>query len=206
MRELAKSDGLGGLESLTLDYPSPAALKPLGEARWFRNLRSLKVSTNDRDVLRMIAGFPRMPNLVELSLLNSSPPTTAVMRKFAASDSFPQLKRLEFGGVRLTPEHIAILARSSWPLRHLKFFNVGVRKPGAEALADAAFAETLRVLELPTCEITAGGIQTLAASAKFSELKHLDLSGKSGRHERPECNRSQRVASRAAKALACQLQ
>lgn len=175
LKELAKSVHLEALESLALDYPSPAGLVSLTKARWFCNLRSLRIWSDSRDAFKVIAAYPEMPNLVELIFRGSTVPTVAAMRKFVASDSFPQLKRLELMSPRLTPEHIAVLARGSWTLRHLTLNRVGVYKSGAESLAKAAFAESLRVLELPECEITAGGIQALASSRKLSELQHLDL-------------------------------
>jgi uncharacterized protein (TIGR02996 family) len=176
LRRLAKAQHLGALEHLSLDYPAPAGLKPLGEARWFRNLRSLHLWVDDRDTLKTIAEFPKMPNLVSLTLNGAVAPTATAVRKFVASASFPRLAKLDVSHVRLTPELIALLARGAWPLRHLRLSRVAVRKGGAEALAGAAFAAALRVLELPECEIGAGGVQALAASARLAGLRRLDLS------------------------------
>jgi len=175
LKELAKSTHLEALEFLSLDYPSPGGLVSLTKARWFRNLRSLRIWSDDHDVFKTLADGPEMPNLVELIFRGPIVPTVPAVRKFVASDSFPQLKRLEVMYARLTPEHIAVFARGSWPLRHLTLNRVGVHKSGVESLAKATFAESLRVLELPECEITAGGIQALANSPKLSGLKHLDL-------------------------------
>lgn len=176
LRRLAKSKYLGALEAFSLDYPAPKGLKALGEAKWFRNLRSLRLWLDSRDALKAVAELPAMPNLVSLALSSSADPTAAALRKFAAAKSFPRLAKLEFSYTRLTPEQVAILARGEWPLRHLKLSRLSVRKVGAEALAGAAFAETLRVLDLSECEVTAGGVQALAASEKLAGLRHLDLS------------------------------
>ncbi|MBN9121375.1 MAG: TIGR02996 domain-containing protein [Planctomycetes bacterium] len=176
LRRLAKARHLGALEHFSLDYPTPAGLKPLGEARWFRNLRSLQMWLDNRDTLKTIAEFPVMPDLAALALHGGVAPTAAAVRKFAASGSFPRLAKLELTHTRLTPELVAVLAPGEWPLRHLRLNRVSVRKAGAEALAGAAFAGTLRVLELSDCEITAGGAAALAASAKLAGLRHLDLS------------------------------
>ncbi len=176
LRRLARADHLGSLESLSLDYPSPLGLRPLGAARWFRNLRVLQLWMDSRDALKAVAELPEMPNLVALSLRGAVAPAAAAVRKFAASGAFPRLARLELDNTRLAPEMVAGLARGTWPLRHLKLHRVAVRRVGAEALAAAPFAETLRVLELPGCDVTAGGVQALAASAALAGLKRLDLS------------------------------
>src|SRR5262249_52879313 len=154
---LADAKSLDSLESLSLDEPTADGLRALGGARWFRNLRSLRVWINSRDVFKSIAEFPRMPNLVSLTLNGVTVASTAAMRKFVTSQSFPRLGRLEIDYGRLEPEHVQLLARAPWPLRHLEINDCDIRKAGAEALADAGFAESLRVLELYDCEITAGG-------------------------------------------------
>lgn len=174
LRRLARSKHLNALESFSHDRGG-SALKALGEARWFRNLRALRVSLDNRDTLKALAELPTMSNLVSLTLDGSVNPTPAAMRKFAASRSFPRLARLEIAHVRLAPELIALLARGPWPLRHLVLRRVIVRKAGAEALAGTAFAEALRVLELPDCDITAGGVAALAGSAQLAGLRHLSL-------------------------------
>jgi uncharacterized protein (TIGR02996 family) len=176
MRELAKARHLGSVEYLSLEDPSPAGLKALGGSRWVRNLRSLRMWLDGRDALKALAGFPPMPRLVSLDLSTSVNPTAASLRKFATSGSFPKLMKLEYSGSRLAPDLVALLADGVWPLRHLTLRSVMVRKAGAEALADAAFAGSLRVLELEGCEITVGGVQALAGSAKLAGLQHLDLS------------------------------
>jgi uncharacterized protein (TIGR02996 family) len=175
MRELARTPHLTALEHLSLDDPSAPGLKILGSAHWFRDLRSLRIWMDSREALRAVADLPPMPNLVSLSLCGAIAPPAAAVRKFAASDSFPRLARLEFANTRLTPELVAVLARGPWPLRHLMINGTPVRKAGAEALAGARFAETLRVLDLADCEITAGGVQALAASEPLAGLRHLDL-------------------------------
>jgi uncharacterized protein (TIGR02996 family) len=176
LRELARAPHLSALEHLSLDDPSAPGLKILGSARWFRDLRSLRIWMDSRDALRVVADLPPMPNLVSLSLSGDIEPSAAAVRKFAASDSFPRLARLEFGNTRLTPDLVAVLARGPWPLRHLMINGALVRKAGAEALAGARFAETLRILDLADCEITAGGVQALATSEPLTGLRHLDLS------------------------------
>jgi Leucine-rich repeat (LRR) protein len=175
LRRLAKAEHLASLEDFMLDYPSTPGIKHLGNASWFRNLRSLHLYMDSRDTLKAIAELPKMPNLVSLKLRGSVTPTVAALRKFVASNSFPKLAALEFPNSHLTTDQVALLARGSWPLRRLKLRHMPVRKAGAEALARAPFAETLRILELPECEITTGGVQALAASPALSGLRHLDL-------------------------------
>ncbi len=175
LKRLAKAS-LDSLEELILDEFTPVGGKALGAARWFRSLRVLQVGMENRDALRAIGELPVMPNLVAFAFPGDTAPTMTAVRKFVASSSFPRLNYLEFVHAPLSPEQVVVLSRGTWPLRHLKLHNVDVRKAGAEALANANFAESLRVLDLSDCEITAGGIQALAGSAKFAGLLHLDLS------------------------------
>jgi uncharacterized protein (TIGR02996 family) len=173
-RKLAKAK-LDSLERLALDYPSPAGLKALSNARWFRKLRSLWLWLDSSAAMKALAELPEMPNLVSLTIRGRFTPSDTVMRKFAASKSFPRLAELDFASTPLTTDQIAILGRGMWPLRRLMFWQMPVRKAGAEAIARAPFAETLRVLELPECQITVTGVQALAASPALSGLRHLDL-------------------------------
>ncbi|MBY0457633.1 MAG: hypothetical protein K2V38_09870, partial [Gemmataceae bacterium] len=175
LKRLAKSAHLGGLEELRLDDIGPSGLKVLAAARWFRGLRVLKVSLSSKDALKAIGDLPPMPNLVSLTFTGGITPTAVGVRRFAASESFPRLARLEISYARLMPEMVQALARGGWPLRHLRLQSVEVRKAGAEALAGAAFAESLRVLDLRSCQITVGGVQSLAAAEKLSGLRHLHL-------------------------------
>jgi uncharacterized protein (TIGR02996 family) len=179
-RALARSRHLGGLESLAIDYPLPAdAVREFRGSRWFRDLRRLHLWTGGGDVLRVLADLPPMPRLTALALSGSVGPVggAAAVRRFAASGTFPRLAHLDLSGARLAAEHVALLARARWPLRHLDLSQCEVRRAGAEALAGAGFAPTLRVLELRECEVTAGGAQALADSVPLGGLRRLDLSG-----------------------------
>jgi uncharacterized protein (TIGR02996 family) len=176
-RALARSRCLGNLESLVIDYPIPAsAVKQFIGAKWFRNLRRLHLWTPTDDVFRVLADVPPMPRLVSLKLSATVGSSTAAVRRFAASESFPRLAHLDLTDTRLSPDHVALLARGNWQLRHLALGQTEVRKAGAEALAVSPFARSLRVLDLPECEITAGGVQALADSPALAGLRHLDLS------------------------------
>lgn len=175
LKKLTKAVHLSALESFTFDYPTTANLKILGAARWFRNLRALRLWIDDRDALAALAELPPMPNLVALSVRGSGAPAATAVRRFAASDSFPRLARLTIEGVRLGPELVALLTAGVWPLRHLRLDSVPIKKGGAEALAGAAFAPTLRVLELLHCEVTAGGVAALANSEALAGVRHLHL-------------------------------
>ncbi len=173
---LARSPYLRNLESLVLDYPpaSASGLETLAKSKWFRKLRRLQLWTSSEG-LRALADLPPMPHLVSLTLKGTSSASTAALRKFVNSSSFPALAHLELSGTNLSSEQVALLAKGKWPLRHLRLSHNEVRKAGAEALAKAPFASTLQVLELPACEITAGGVQALACSEALSGLRRLDL-------------------------------
>jgi uncharacterized protein (TIGR02996 family) len=174
LRRLAKSRHLAP-DELHLDFPTPDGLRALAEAKWFRRLRALQVWLDTPAAFKAVADLPPMPNLVSLGLLGGVTPSHPAVRKFAASESFPRLAKLELTHTRFAPDQLAALARAEWPLRHLRMSGVAVRKAGAAALADAAFADTLRVLELSSCDIPAGGLQALAASPRLAGLKHLNL-------------------------------
>ena len=176
-KALALSQYLGKMESLVLDYPlvGPAAVRALGQARWFRNLRRLQLWLDREDVLQAIADLPPMRRLVSLKL-NIAPATSlAAFRRIVESDSFPRLAHLDLSTCDLSPEHIALVARGRWPLRHLEIGRNKVRRAGCEALAAAPFARTLRILDLRGAEVTSGGIQTLAQAPSLAGLRHLDL-------------------------------
>ncbi|MCI0702164.1 MAG: TIGR02996 domain-containing protein [Planctomycetia bacterium] len=179
LKLMAKATNLGSLETLVMDSPSRVGIKPLTSARWFRNLRSLQLWLIGNDTMKSVAELPLMSRLVWLSVRGSITPSQSAIRKLSATHSFPQLARLHLAHMRLSSEMIEILSRAEWPLRHLRLESIRVQKAGVEALADAAFAETLQVLELIDCEITSGGIQALAASKKLAGLKHLNLSSNS---------------------------
>ncbi len=177
-RALAESRSLGNLESLVLYYPMSArALKRFHGVKWFRNLRRLHLWSGAGDLLRTLADFPSMPRLVSLSVTGVVAQNPASVRRFASSESFPRLAHLELSGTRLLPEHVALLAKAKWPLRHLALDQAHVRKAGCEALAAAPFARKLRILSLRESEVTAGGVQALAEAKTLAGLQHLDLSG-----------------------------
>jgi uncharacterized protein (TIGR02996 family) len=176
-RALALSPYLGRMEALVLDYPpvTAATLRTLSRAKWFRNLRRLRLWLGRGDVLRALAELPPMPRLVSLAL-NVSPGTSAAaFRRFAESASFPRLAHLDLTNCGLAAEKVALLARGRWPLRHLQLARNEVRRGGCEALAAARFAPTLRVLDLRGAEVSSGGVQALAQSGRLAGLAHLDL-------------------------------
>lgn len=174
---LAASPYLGNMEALALDYPpvSAAMVRTLGRAKWFRNLRYLQLCLDDGDVLRALADLPLMPRLVSLTLRGSADAGAPALRRFAASAAFPRLAYLDATDSRLTADQLGILARGPWPLRHLRLGRNQIRRAGCEAIAGAAFARSLRVLDLRGAEITTGGAQTLAAADSLAGLRHLDL-------------------------------
>lgn len=173
---LARSPYLSNLESLTIGYPiSAKSIRAFGRSKWFRKLRRLHLWLGIDDGMRALADLPTMPNLVSLTLGSSESTSLTTMRRFASSRSFPSLAYLNLSQTQLTADHIVMLARGQWPLRHLRLYQNEVRKAGVEALIDAEFAPSLQVLELPRCEITVGGIQALANSESLTSLRHLSL-------------------------------
>jgi uncharacterized protein (TIGR02996 family) len=173
---LARSPYFRNLESLTIGYPMSAkSVKAFGRSKWFRKLRRLHLWLGIDDGMRALAELPSMPHLQSLTLSGSESTSLATMRQFASSRAFPSLTHLDLSQCQLSAEHIVMLSRGRWPLRHLRLYQNEVRKTGVEALIDATFAPTLRVLELPWCDITVGGVQALANSDALAELHHLNL-------------------------------
>lgn len=173
---LAGSKYLRNLEELTISYPITAkAIKAFGQSRWFRKLRRLHICLGLGDGLRALADLPAMSRLVSLTLSGAPEPSTATVKRFAACRSFPALSHLYLDQTHFSSEHIALLMRGRWPLRHLRIFKSDVRRMGVEALVRAPFAPSLRVLELRGCELMAGAVQELASSESLAGLRHLNL-------------------------------
>jgi uncharacterized protein (TIGR02996 family) len=175
-KALALSPYLRKMESLVLDYPPVSAgmVRALGRARWFRNLRRLQLWLGRGDVLRTLAELPVMPRLVSLTLRMPATSSAAV-RRFTESESFPSLAHLDLTDCTLPTEQVALFARGRWRLRHLRLGRNEVRRVGCEAIAAAPFASSLRVLDLRGSEVSSGGVQALADSSALGGLKHLDL-------------------------------
>jgi uncharacterized protein (TIGR02996 family) len=172
---LAQSPYLRNLESLTIGYPIGArSVEALGRSKWFRRLRRLNLWLGPDDGFRALAALPAMRRLISLTL-GGAESTSAGVKRFAASASFPALAHLDLGETHLSTDQVVALARGRWPLRHLRLRQNEVRKAGVEALVVSPFAPTLRVLELPWCEITASGVQELAKAEALANLRHLDL-------------------------------
>jgi uncharacterized protein (TIGR02996 family) len=180
---MAESRHLTNLESLVIGYPiSARALKQFEGVRWFQNLRRLHLWLSRGDALHVLSDLPPMPRLVSLTLGAESAAGPVALRRFATalrsfatSDAFPNLAHLDLDNLCLSADHVPLLSRARWPLRHLRLARNEIRKAGAEALTDAAFAHTLRVLDLRGCEITAGGVQALADCPALAGLRHLSL-------------------------------
>jgi uncharacterized protein (TIGR02996 family) len=176
-KALGRSSYLRKLDSLVLDYPSVSAstIRALAGAKWFRNLSRLQLWLGRGDVLRALADLPTMPRLVSLTLRGSLTASLASTRHFAESRAFPRLAHLDLTDCGLSPDQVAIFARGRWPLRHLRLGRNEVRRIGCEAIAAAAFARKLRVLDLFAAEVTSGGIQALAAAESLVGLRHLHI-------------------------------
>jgi uncharacterized protein (TIGR02996 family) len=175
---LARSRSLSALEELTIDYPALGAeeIEALSRAKWLRQLRRLHVWIGNGPALEALAELPRLPRLECLTIRISRLDSSAAVRQFVASRSFPKLAYLNLSGCHLPPDKLALLAAGRWPLRHLVLSRNEVGRLGCEALVAAPFAKQLRVLELSDCAISARGVQTLAAAEALAGLRHLDLS------------------------------
>ena len=173
---LAQSPHLRNLESLAITHPvSASSLEVFGQSKWFRKLRRLHVSFRLDDGFRALANLPALRQLQWLRVSGAEFTSTAAMKRFAASRSFPALAYLDLSETQFSMDQVIALTRGKWPLRHLRLRQNEVRKAGVEALSAAPFAPMLRVLELPWCEITSSGVQELAHSESLAGLRHLSL-------------------------------
>jgi uncharacterized protein (TIGR02996 family) len=179
---LAGSPHLGRVERLALgsDGPSPAAVRALAGAGWFRDLRSLTVHDLPAGSLAELgrAGpFPRLHTLHLRGGGSGNQVPVAGWQGFARSAAFPALAGLGLGNSDLSGGRAAGLFEGRWPrLAHLDLSYCAVGNDGAAGLAAAPWLGGVRWLDLRANLLTPAGVAAVAGSPAVAGLRHLDLS------------------------------
>ncbi len=177
---LAASENLGRMQWLKLQSSAltPAAVRALAAAPWFRNLRSLRLddlSPDAFDELSRSSPFPHLHTLELGGTLSAFPP--AVWRRITQSKAFPQLTRLVLGSTGLGIGGAESLSRPlEFRLTSLDLSWNALSNDGAEWLAQAPWFDSLRWLTLRGNMIGPTGAKALLGSRKLAALQHLDVS------------------------------
>ena len=175
---LARSDHFGRLERLQCHHAmwcTPAAIRSLGAADWFRGLRALGLSELDDTAFEELCRLDPSPHLHTLELDESSFPT-ASWRVFARSRTFPHLARLANGTELAAGQAEALAGATHFRPIDLNLSTCAIGNGGAQALASAPWLGSLRRLTLSFNLLTARGFAAIAGCRKLSGLKYLDLS------------------------------
>ncbi|MBA4189684.1 MAG: hypothetical protein C0467_16995 [Planctomycetaceae bacterium] len=179
---LSGSENLRRLEWLSIpgEGLTAAAVRSLGSAEWFRNLRSLDLCEGvSESAFGELCRVGPLAGLHTLKLASSRLSLDSC-EAFALSKSFPVLSQLELARTYLGGGLMEVLASASW-LRpaYLALDNCGMWNDGIAAIADAPWLGSVRWLALRGNQFSADGVAALASSPNLTGLKHLDLSNNS---------------------------
>ena len=156
---------------------TPAGLRALAGAPWFRRLRELVLDDGLPDeTFEALAGLPPLTRLHTLDLSRNGFAEYA-WEAFANGRSLPALASLQLEGGDMSGNRIELLAAADgFELRVLGLAGSGCRvgHTGA-ALAAAPWAGALRVLDLQVNSLDPADVKAVAAGKKFAELRHLNL-------------------------------
>jgi len=154
---------------------SPAGLRALADANWFRRLRKLTLEDGLPDeTFETIAQLPPFKYLHTLDLFMNGF-SEAAWQLFASTRTFPALARLELDNGYMGESRIESLAAADgFNLRVLTLPGSGCR--AGAALTTASWAGSLRVLNLGSNLITPTDMKAITSCKKFHELRHLNLS------------------------------
>lgn len=154
---------------------TPAGVRALGGASWFRELRWLELedlSDPALEALTRSAPFPRLHTL-DLSRNTFS---EATWQSFAKSRAFPALSKLRLDESDLSHgEFAALTGASGFDLRVLSLHGCGLLPGAGAALAAAPWADGLRLLDLSHNALPALDVKAVASCKRFGELRRLDL-------------------------------
>ena len=174
---LAGAKTLDSLTDLSADFAgvSPAGLRALARADWFRNLRRLSFGERLRDpALVALADLPPLPILRKLDLSDNAFTATGLGR-FAASKAFPNLVQLNLNRTPIGPAGTAALARGKWPLASLDLRVCNLGNAGAAALAGSRLLAGVKSSDLGTNDIGPKGMRALAGSPRVAAMRDLGL-------------------------------
>ena len=168
----------GGLEwfSPTCHEITPAGVRALSGAEWFRNARELRLNhglpDGSFDALARLPAFPRLHSLDLTQTAFSEP----AWQTFARSRAFPALGRLQLSYSELSGGQFDALAACTSGLRVLGLRSCGLPPGTGAALAAAPWAAALRSLDLSNNGLPAADVKAIASCRAFGELRHLRLS------------------------------
>lgn len=173
---LARAEHLGRLERLSIPGRelTPAAIRSLASAAWFRGLRDLHIdrglSQAAFDELCGSGPFPRMHSL-DLSGCGY-----LLRDEFVRSKAFPALARLVLRNNPLWHGRAAAVFAAKW-LRpaYLDLTGCTIQNSGAEALARAPWLAGVRWLNLRGNLLSAKGVAAVAGGKQLAGLRYLDL-------------------------------
>ncbi len=163
--------------SLTCHAISPAGLRALASADWFRRLPALTLDdglpSNTFEAFTHLPAFPRLHTLD----LSRNDFTESAWEAFSRTRTFPALTKLvcddgNFVGTRSN----SLVAAMGFALSVLSLARCGT---GAfvDNLACAPWASSLRILNLSQNSLARSEVKTITACKRFTSLQHLDLSG-----------------------------
>lgn len=155
---------------------TPAGVRALAGADWFRDLRSLTLDEDLSDpafeALARSAPFPRLHTLD----LSQNMFSEATWQAFAKSRAFPALGKLLLDESDLSHgEFAALTGASGFDLRVLSLRGCGLLPGAGAALAAAPWADGLRLLDLSKNALPAADVKAVAACKRFGELRRLNL-------------------------------
>jgi uncharacterized protein (TIGR02996 family) len=155
---------------------TPAGVRALGAAGWFRNLRALTLDDlPDAAALEMLGRLGPFPRLHALDLTQSLY-SEATWRAFAASKAFPALQKLTLERSDLSRGEFAALAGAGgFALRALNLQACGLLPEAGAALAAAPWAGSLRTLDLSYNMLPAADLKDVVGCRRFAELRHLNV-------------------------------
>ena len=167
-----------GWFSLDPDRLTGTAVRTLTQADWFRGLATLELpvraSGEAFETLCRTGPFPRLHSL-ELPAAHE----LRVWEVFARSNAFPRLTALRsFNGDLSGGRMAALAAATQFRLHTLDLVGCAIGNDGAEALAAAPWAGSLRRLILGNNSLGPGGVAAIGGGP-FGNLGHLDLDGNS---------------------------
>jgi uncharacterized protein (TIGR02996 family) len=176
---LALSTHLERLEwfSCTSDSLTPAAVRALGSANWFRGLRELHIQDSlDPEAFGELCRLEPFPRLHTLHLLDHSFPVAA-WQQFASSTTFPRLAEFVSRETDMSAGRMAALASARGFRPCVLDLNLcGMGDDAAEAMARAPWISSLRSLSMSRNLLTSRGVAAIAGCESLGNLQSLDLS------------------------------
>ncbi|MBP3958959.1 TIGR02996 domain-containing protein [Gemmata sp. G18] len=158
---------------------TPAGLRALADADWFRRLRELTLDDGlPGATFEALVRSPAFPRLHTLDVSRNGALTATGWELFARTRTFPALARLRCGEGDMSGDRFPLLAGAAgFDLHALDVRTCGLGPGSGAALGSAPWAGSLRALNLALNALEPADAKALAACKRFGNLQHLDLSG-----------------------------